>query len=380
MVFSRIDGTDELYLGGIFGLRRTQVIRELKITHILSVIKTTLKQDELGHIQHLSIDINDMEDEDILVYLPRMVRFIDRGLRGSEGDEGEGSNDVTGASADTKASSGAVFVHCAMGKSRSVTAIIAYLLWKCPRRFQAPTSREAVAKALEWIRRSRPIAGPNEGFMSQLELWYDMGCPTDNDNAVEKHPAYQRWLYKREVEDAARIGRAPDRIRFEDEEASSEGQTADGQGAGPGCELRCKKCRRVLATGRFIVPHQASENGKQQQQHQQPCPHFFVEALSWMRPVLEKGELDGRLTCPNTKCAASIGRYAWQGFKCSCGQWVAPAFSLQTSKVDEVIVGGKGGGGAGTIAARMAALNIRMPPGMGASVASEGAERTRENL
>ncbi|KAL2270634.1 hypothetical protein VTJ83DRAFT_5 [Remersonia thermophila] len=376
MVFSRIDGADGLYLGGIFGLRRTQIIRELKITHILSVIKTTLKQDELGHIEHLSIDINDMEDEDILVYLPRMVRFIDRGLRGSQEGAEQGGNDVAGASADTKAPSGAVFVHCAMGKSRSVTAIIAYLLWKYPQRFQAPTSREAVAKALEWVRRSRPIAGPNEGFMSQLELWHDMGCPADSDDAVENHPAYQRWLYKREVEDAARIGRAPDRIRFEDEEVSPDSRTADRQGAEPGRELRCKKCRRVLATGPFIVPHRGPTDGKPQQ----PCPHFFIEALSWMRPTLEEGELDGRLTCPNTKCSASIGRYAWQGFKCSCGQWVAPAFSLQTSKVDEVIVAGKGGGGAGTIAARMAGLNIRMPPGMDAAGASQSSDRAKENL
>jgi dual specificity phosphatase 12 len=345
------------------------------------VIKATLKQDELGHIEHLSIDIDDMEDEDILVHLPRMVRFIDRGLRGEKGNAAEDKANPPNTSGNEQPASGAVFVHCAMGKSRSVSAVIAYLLWKYPRRFQAPTSQQAVTKALEWIRRSRPIAGPNDGFMNQLELWHKMGCPADSDDAVEKHPAYQRWLYKREVEDAARIGRAPDRFRFEDEETSAEGKPAGGQEEQeeqPGRELRCKRCRRVLATSRFIIQHEGRRDGKQPQQS---CPHYFVEALSWMRPILEEGELDGRLICPNTKCAASIGRYAWQGFKCSCGQWVAPAFSLQTSKVDEVNVAGKGINGSGTIANRMAALNIRMPPGMGPTPATlGGADRAKENL
>jgi len=48
---------------------------------------------------------------------------------------------------------------------------------------------------------------------------------------------------------------------------------------------------------------------------------------------LEKGLLDGRLECP--KCCANVGRYAWQGMKCSCGAWVVPAITLAKAKVDE---------------------------------------------
>ncbi|KAL2158717.1 hypothetical protein VTH06DRAFT_4199 [Thermothelomyces fergusii] len=373
MALNRIDGADELYIGGVFGLNRPRLIQEHKFTHILSVIKYSLNRDEdaFRDVEHLSIDIDDMEDQDILVHFPRMVRFIDRGLR--RGGDGTTQAPITPspaseteppASQSSPPLSGAVLVHCAMGKSRSAAAVIAYLLWKYPHRFGraggAGTGQQAVARALDWVRRSRPVAEPNEGFMRQLEMWWDMGRPADGDDAVEKHPAYQRWLYKREVEDAARVGRAPDRIRFEDEAAAAEEVGVAGDE--PGTELRCKKCRRVLATGQFIVQHQGRDPGP----GRPGCPHYFVEALSWMRPILEEGELDGRLTCPNTKCSASIGRYAWQGFKCSCGEWVAPAFSLQTSKVDRVVTRGKNqdGGGGAFVAGRMAALGIRMPPGM----------------
>jgi dual specificity phosphatase 12 len=84
-----------------------------------------------------------------------------------------------------------------------------------------------------------------------------------------------------------------------------------------------------------------------------------------MRPALEEGLLQGRLECPNTKCGAQLGRYAWQGMKCSCSVWVCPAFSVLKGRVDEIVkrkengserlgavdVGPEGGG-------------IRLPPGM----------------
>jgi len=55
-----------------------------------------------------------------------------------------------------------------------------------------------------------------------------------------------------------------------------------------------------------------------------------------MRPELEQGKLDGRLECPNPKCASNVGKYAWQGMKCSCGEWVCPAVCLARGRVDEV--------------------------------------------
>ncbi len=141
-----------------------------------------------------------MDDEDILVHLPKMVRFIERGLYGDDAfieeglaasnraaageagprpvgvdsitsaplRKGDGQNTPERPAARSRASlepTGAVFVHCAMGKSRSVTAIVAYLLWKHPHRFgrsdPTTTATDAVGRALKWVQRSRPIAEPN---------------------------------------------------------------------------------------------------------------------------------------------------------------------------------------------------------------------------
>lgn len=281
--------------------------------------------------QHLVIDIDDVEETDILVEFPKAVSFIDNGLK----------------SVSPSGKPGGVFVHCAAGKSRSVSCIIAFLLWKYPHKFdpslksdtpkpRKDTAEEVVTRALTLIRQTRPMAEPNDGFMEQLRMYWTMGCPED----VETQPAYQRWAYQREVDESLAVGQAPSKLRFEDEQTKAEDAS--------GSSLRCKKCRRVLATGQFVTNHKSS-NGS-------VCQHVFIEPLSWMRSELEQGSLNGRLSCPNARCGAAVGRYDWKGFKCSCTAWVTPAFSLQKARVDE--------SAAGTAVAG-ANLGIRMPPGAG---------------
>jgi dual specificity phosphatase 12 len=360
----------------------------------------------------MSIDIDDMDDVDILMYFPRMVRFMDRALHGDastlnemetpadlklidikpaadkrikpgakrKGAKPTDSDAITSAppqpsASDSKAKKqepGAVLVHCAMGKSRSVSAVLAYLLWKYPHRYGASgltspakrseTAKEAVINALNWVRQGRPIAEPNPGFMRQLELWWAMGCPVDADNAVEKMPKYQRWLYEKELAESRALGRKPDWIVFEDEKEEKEGEEEVETQETSRKEIRCKKCRRVLANEDYIVPHRSLQ---QAAKRSEPCPHIFIEALSWMRPTLETEALDGRLTCPNEKCGATVGRFAWQGFKCSCGEWVCPAMSLNRARVDEVTLPAvsRDGNSLTNAATSKVRLPIRQPPG-----------------
>lgn len=66
------------------------------------------------------------------------------------------------------------------------------------------------------------------------------------------------------------------------------------------------------------------------------CSGYFVEPLTWMEPFLSKGDISGKITCPNEKCGAKIGNYDWAGVQCGCREWVTPGFCIARNKVDEV--------------------------------------------
>ncbi|EPY28410.1 dual-specificity protein phosphatase [Strigomonas culicis] len=60
-----------------------------------------------------------------------------------------------------------VGVHCMVGVSRSASAVIAYLMKK------TGLPRDDI---LSFVRTSRPVVGPNPGFMAQLALWELLDC------------------------------------------------------------------------------------------------------------------------------------------------------------------------------------------------------------
>jgi dual specificity phosphatase 12 len=256
-----------------------------------------------------------------------------------------------------------------MGKSRSATVVIAYLMQE---------HNISPSEALSHVRQARSICEPNDGFMQQLELYSEMKTPEN----VEETPAYQRWVYQREIELSRSCGQAPeaDKIRFEDEHVADQNS---------GFELRCRKCRlvdplyggqvdfrsraahglaqrllshrRALATSQYLIAHGSStvsDAGVETPpvQSDKSCSHYFLDPLSWMRPELEQGKLEGRLECP--KCHTNVGKYAWQGMQCSCAIWVIPGISLSKGRIDE---------------ARKSTASIRRPPGaVGTSVQDGG--------
>ena len=248
-----------------------------------------------------------------------------------------------------------------MGKSRSTTLIIAYLLshsqapqntspQTLPSQNLPPSSPLTPTTTLSLIRQTRPFAEPNSGFMHQLQLYHRMSCP-HTLSLLEAHPIYQHWLYQRTVEASIATGQAPavGNLRFSDESspavvdveateikelnlaAEEQGGTSSEvvEAASPS-SFRCRRCRVPLATSSYLVPHTPPASHPST-----ACAHIHITPLSWMRPELEQGKLEGRLFCPNKKCGQSVGRYAWQGMKCSCGEWVVPGMTLGRGRVDE---------------------------------------------
>ncbi|KAL5606902.1 hypothetical protein BROUX41_003279 [Berkeleyomyces rouxiae] len=461
MALNRIPGDAEIYVGGVFALKRPQALKDHGITHILTVLGNMMDGVVPTDVyKHHVIEIDDMDDEDMLIHLPGAVRFIDDALNGlphtptantneqpkspetqpspspppppapeqvveesiTDRADREAAEMVYGSrpklapalepapvaeptppskEAGTAAPESAlpaprrnaVYVHCAMGKSRSVTVVCAYLMWKYPEYFglsavvaldparkilRRRRGHDAMLDAVEWVRRGRDIADPNPGFREQLAMWWEMACPED----VESHPIYRKWAFRREVDASVACGMAPSILRFEDEEDAAalarlelaeedddldldpdSGPRTPGAGGSssssakppPQPSLRCKMCRRTLVTAPFIVSsdHQ-NPFAPDGANPDAPCQHYFIEPLSWMRETLQAGELEGRLLCPNKRCTSAVGRYSWKGFRCSCSEWVTPAFSLQKSRVDEVKEL--------PIGQRMRELGIRRPP------------------
>ncbi|EXJ63532.1 uncharacterized protein A1O5_11293 [Cladophialophora psammophila CBS 110553] len=298
-----------------------------------------------------------------------------------------------------------------------------------------PPTLLTLDSALALVRECRPQVEPNSGFIKQLRMYEAMGCPTTQEQ-LESHKIYRRWMNSRNVLDALSENRAPemDHISFRDEEDDDNSKPDDipssssGTGKPDGSdllndrvqsltlldpdndepteilnpditlsspspapplpanvEIKCRKCRRLLAKSDFVLPHKPPPHRDPSAAITagDPCAHIFLHPLSWMRPVLSEGQLDGRLTCPTQWCGANIGKFAWQGLRCSCGGWVTPGFGLAKGKVDEVRVraenssrrGGAGQGpgpassfgpGHGDGEGKKAVFNgaVRYPPGM----------------
>ncbi|KAL0565199.1 hypothetical protein V5O48_016826 [Marasmius crinis-equi] len=132
---------NRLYLGNIMAARSTRSLTERRVTHIISVCSDPIPAElpESG-IRHMRIPVEDVDYADLLIHLPRAVRFIHEALR----------------------SGGVVLVHCVQGISRSAAVVAAYIMW---------SSRVNATQALEIVRRARDQIWPNPGFQEQLVLY-----------------------------------------------------------------------------------------------------------------------------------------------------------------------------------------------------------------
>lgn len=76
--------------------------------------------------------------------------------------------------------------------SRSVAVAAAYLMYK---------RRQPVRETMQAIRRARPVARPNESFLAQLRLWWDVRfrlyrIPEFRVPCEEYEDLQRRWLLR----------------------------------------------------------------------------------------------------------------------------------------------------------------------------------------
>lgn len=128
-----------IYIGSI------EAVKHLpnKIGAVLSVLSSVSKEYLLplvGKRHFLYIDLDDAKDAPIELYLDQMADFIHK-------------------HADLHQEN--VLVHCHAGMSRSVAAVIYYMM-----KYKGYATEK---QALKEIRKYRPVAMPNKGFMKKLK-------------------------------------------------------------------------------------------------------------------------------------------------------------------------------------------------------------------
>ncbi|KAB1214247.1 Dual specificity protein phosphatase 1 [Morella rubra] len=126
-----------LFLGSIGAANNKNALKSLNVTHILTVA-SSLPPAHPNDFVYKVINVTDREDTDIKQYFDECFNFIDEARR----------------------LGGGVLVHCFVGKSRSVTIVVAYLMKK---------HGMSLSHALEHVKSKRPLAAPNSGFISQLK-------------------------------------------------------------------------------------------------------------------------------------------------------------------------------------------------------------------
>ncbi|KAG6812879.1 hypothetical protein H0H92_015807 [Tricholoma furcatifolium] len=202
-----------LWIGDLPSALDVENLKENGIYSILSAMRgrLTIKEHQLL--------LDDTEDADILQHLLPSIHFIDAELRKGRG----------------------VLVHCHAGVSRSATVVAAYLM------YSRNLDREA---ALEMIRNVRPHIEPNQGFLRQLEIFHQAQFK------VSRRDKTTRLYYMERALDEVMNGDGS--LPATDMFAKFPHTPSDSTPPTPGYprrRIRCKMCRRELATREHMLDH-----------------------------------------------------------------------------------------------------------------------------
>lgn len=138
-----------LWLGSVEATQDWEMLQQCHITHVLTCGRGLELPLPAKVHRLLTLEIDDIDQVDMLEHLPQTSHCISRTL------------------ADDSAS---ILVHCAAGRSRSASIVIAYLM-----RIEKLTYLEARNS----VQKVRTIIQPNTGFSHQLEWYGQNGCPAN---------------------------------------------------------------------------------------------------------------------------------------------------------------------------------------------------------
>jgi len=133
--------TPRLFVSDVFTARKLDVLRELSITHIVTVMDHIVLFPIELELKTMHVGLDDRPAANILSHLPKTTEFITEAMK----DE-----------------NAKVLVHCWQGVSRSATVAAAFLIAS-----EIMTTDAAIAL----LKSKRRIVQPNEGFIRQLKQY-----------------------------------------------------------------------------------------------------------------------------------------------------------------------------------------------------------------
>ncbi|EGO03696.1 hypothetical protein SERLA73DRAFT_69538 [Serpula lacrymans var. lacrymans S7.3] len=206
-----------LWIGGLANALDVEGLKARNIHSIVTAMrgKITIHATFTTH----QINIDDSAEEDVLVHFLPSISFIQQEL-----DKGWG-----------------VLVHCQAGISRSATIVAAYLMHSLK---IDPTG------ALDMIRQVRPHVEPNEGFVEQLDVFHKASYQfTRRDKAI------RMFYMERTVGEIMNgSGSLPEIDMFADH-PHTPSESVPATPVRPSRRIRCKMCRRELATREHMLDH-----------------------------------------------------------------------------------------------------------------------------
>lgn len=337
-----------LFLGNVTAATNINFLKSKNISHILTIDSVPLPSFLSSSLKLIIkyVQIADMSRENILQYFPECIEFIEKSIE------------------DPK---NAVLVHCFFGVSRSATIVIAYLMKKYSISY---------TRAFEKAKSKRRIIQPNNGFAQQCKLFHRMNFSIDTN--CKGYKIFRLKLAAEKIKSAKILP-----SNFNDLIKPDPGVIQENPEPHV---LKCRKCRRVVATHSNLIFHKvpreenlSRESPTSRRRHREETAqkylnnligvensedaiiditdkvltaslsekslseekdekraeycnkNYFIEPLAWMKDVTTSTE--GKLYCPT--CKTKLGSFNWvMASKCGCGVQVHPSFYLVPSKID----------------------------------------------
>ncbi|CAK80396.1 unnamed protein product (macronuclear) [Paramecium tetraurelia] len=135
LILEPTNNSGALLLGNITSLTK---YKQNQVKAAISICEYS-KFEDIQLDNHLIINIDDSEDENIMQYFEQTNKFIEDNLK-----------------------KGNVLVHCMAGISRSASIVIAYIMW---------SQKKSYKDSYKYVDEMREIIYPNEGFRNQLKAY-----------------------------------------------------------------------------------------------------------------------------------------------------------------------------------------------------------------